>query len=83
MDTDLQQNQPKKNKEDSTISLSSTISRKPGALFRFWSGIALMVLLIFAASVIAKTIFSETIGYLTAIVSFMIWVLFHCFQLQD
>ena len=82
MDTDLQQNQQKKPKEGSSISLSSTINQKPGSLFRFWSGIVLTVLLIFATSMVVKTIFSETLGYLTAIILFMIWILFQCFQLQ-
>ena len=82
VDTNIQQNQKKEPKENSITLSSLNANQKPSSFFRFWLNVTLVTLLILAFSVIIKTVFSEKIGYLIAIILLMSWVLFQYFQIQ-
>ena len=76
MDTDLHKAQQKKLKTESEILLKTKGSIHSNSFLSFWSRVFFSILAIFATSLIIGKTFSVELGFITAIILLISWLIF-------
>jgi len=82
VDTDLHKAQQKKLKTESEILLKTKGSIHSNSFLSFWSRVFFSILAIFATSLIIGKTFSVELGFITAIILLISWLIFQYWELQ-